>query len=456
MAATTKINGKDYEVTCTLIDLAENKRAEVSPNAINSIEIHESFFDPWPSGSICISSPYNTLEDEYQYRGNGQDVVYIKIRPVGGEAPEAGREEIEYRFIASEEQNIIDDGTPAKNMKCFVLVHRDKFILRQTQPQAAENKLYTGWAGDVLKEIFKDAEPWLGNSAKLEMSDTGSLGIWFEKWSPPSHYRYLDMIQYILRMTVKYAGDGGPKQEKDLVYERGYLRMQEEGKYYLLWYGKDLAAKNKELTLEVVVTGDLADRLAVNGANPEFNKPYELYGAHITSIGYNTPGTSYNNSLFMNQLVVSYDNEMGEFVMNEVRLKDQIKPWKDLNVTPFRVVDGAVNEHLNLGELKLVEQWRTIRLPYKPWQNRKIVCADLWHTFNFLQLESNINILGKVNRQPGFYINVVRATQTELVYDSKMLGTWFISDVSHVMLRDTYRTELRMTKNHTGKGAKPA
>ena len=82
MAATTKINGAEWNYDFKIrTELGEKV---IGAHAINSFVIHDNYFDPWPTGELFVASPYNTMEDDIQLRGDGTDEIEVNISPKKG------------------------------------------------------------------------------------------------------------------------------------------------------------------------------------------------------------------------------------------------------------------------------------------------------------------------------------------------------------------------------------
>ena len=442
MAGTTKINGANYQYDIKL--KGSKGELDLDFNVINALNIDENYFDPWPSGELYIAAPYNTLEgdSELQFRGDGTDQIEITIFPVVGDEDKPAaktRTALQYEFTIVEEQNIVDDASPAKNMKAYTLIHKHKFKLMKSFPY---RKKYNGWIGTVIQQILEDAEVW--NGSDLPPGDA----VWIQDYVPPEHFRYIDVLNYMLRKYVNEVEIGkGP-------WTKAFLRFDSFKYSYILTPLDKVYAKWKKDLVDTIVAGETAGENPIPPTDNPTIKDLRQFTGNVTSINVDTPGSWFNNSYTMNNLVIGYDNELGTSQMREVRLRDILPEHKKWFVDPFDMTEGKPKQHVMIEEESLTGEFKVIRLPYDINTNFKVAYADMMANLTFYNLELNANMEGAVEREPGKFMNVVKANDDKTIYDAKAIGTYFITGISHVFLLNTYRNNCSAIKTYIGKKGK--
>jgi hypothetical protein len=433
--AVTKYNGKDYDVTLTLKN--DKGERELNPTGVRAFSINETFFEPFSDGMITISNPYNYLEgadDEWFMRGDGTDILEYELKPTGKrDMAKGARKKLKREFVIKDEHNDTADDSAAKNSKIYILIDKDKFLMQKKFPT---QKKYTGFIGDILKKVIEEE---LGLSVgKIEKGE-----IFLADYIPPSHFRYLDLVYYLLRYYCYKDGD---------LYVKAFLMKNEEGDYELKPLSKEYFEKNKELVSDVIHTGDLANKKENNPNNIQSDEPFKRYTNDVSSITVVSPATLYTNAFHMNNLVVSYDRQLGTSHMREVRLKDVREKWKAKFVTVFKLVGGAPVDHILLEKEKIDREFKIIRLPFNIEDSEKIVTADLVNSLTFYNLEINVNIIGAVDIAPGTFIDVVKNKNDKTISDKRLLGRYLVTNVRHIKLETTYRCEAHCIKTFAGPG----
>ena len=328
-------------------------------------------------------------------------------------------------------------------MKSYTLIHPHKFKLMKSFPY---RKKYNGWVGTVIQNILRDAGVWEPENDE-EALPPGEA-VWIQDYIPPEHFRYIDLLNYMLRKYVNEVEIGkGP-------WTKAFLRLNSSTNNYTLT-PLDKVYENWEKGLvDTIVAGETAGENPVPPPDNPDIKDLRQFSGNVTSINIDTPGTWFNNSYTMNNLVVGYNNELGTSQMREVRLKDILPEHKRWFVDPFKMTSGKPKQHVMIETESLTGEFKVVRLPYDINTNYKIVYADLMTNLTFYNLELNANMIGVVQREPGKFINVVKANDDETVYEAKALGTYFITGISHVFLLNTYRNHCSAVKTYIGKRGK--
>jgi hypothetical protein len=427
MVGISEINGTKYEYEYLL----SNSTGEISftDGVILAFDITDNLFNPFLSGYITISNPYNVIESTFLLRGDGTDKLKIRFNPKDNKD-----KKIEQEYIVISESNFIDDGAPLKNTKTYLLNTVEEGLLTAEFPY---NEKYNGYAGDIIKSIFTKFK------FPTDNFDPGNFIIneYPEYIIPPNSFRYIDVLYYFLKYYYYQDGDLAVK---------GFLKKDSDGKFRLKILTKDIFNKNEELVYEGFNSGELVSSSVSNPNNPPPVAETKPYINNIMSNSLTTPSTEFSNTFFMNTIVSGYDPILGESEMIELRLKDVRKKWKTKFVDVFKSVGGKVKQHLNLTDLKIKGEFKLTRLPFKTKDSAKIIEANMVNDFTFYNLQLNINVIGDPGRATGTFIDVFKLKNDKSKSDEKLLGRWLVTSVRHVKLLNTYRNEIYCVKTYVG------
>lgn len=427
MADITEINGTKYEYEYKL----SNADGEVKFNdsAVQSFDLLDNFFDPFIDGAIIIANPYNFIESTFLLKGDGTDILNIKLVLVSDRS-----KIIEEQFVIVTEQNFIDDLTALKNKKMYYITSKDSYTLRSVFPYGQRCR---GNGGEVLKRIFEQLD------LKVDGIEPGDFIIKDnpEFVIPGLAFRYLDLVYYILQYYYYMDGDTAVK---------GFLRKTDKG--YNMQIISELFKDNAKLVTETFVSDDIASSARPNPNNPKATAPSKKYTSSIVSNNLTSPAAQISNNFFMNTLVTGYNSTLGESEIVELRITDVKDKWSKKFVDVFTSVGGKVKAFLNLNKIKVEDGFKVIRLPFNTYDNARIVEAEMMSNLTLLNLQLCINVIGDTGRKPGTFIDIVKNKNENTKSDEKLLGRWFITAVKHVKILNTYRNEIYCVKTYAGPG----
>jgi len=427
MADITEINGTKYEYEYML----SNADGEVrfTDSAVQGFDLTDNFFDPFVDGSILIANPYNFIESSFLLKGDGTDIVKIKLVLVADKT-----KFIEEEFVVVAEQNFIDDKTSALNKKSYIITSKDSYTLKAIFPYG---KRCRGNAGEVISDIFKQL------NLKVDTIEPGNFIIKDnpEFLFPGLSFRYLDLLYYLLQYYYYIDGDTAVK---------GFLRKSEKG--YNMQILSQLFKDNKKLVTETFTADDVAsgETSRSNPNNSEATAPQKLYTSSIISNSLTSPATQITDNFFMNTLVSGYNNILGESELVEIRISDIKEKWKTKFVDIFKNTAGPVEGFLNLNEIKTSQGFKVIRLPFSTYDSAKIIEAEMMSNLTLLNMQLTINVVGDTGRKPGTFIDIFKSNYTGAESDKKLIGRWFVTAVRHVKISNTYRNEIFCIKTYAG------
>lgn len=478
----TEIGGQKYTYEFVLFcpPLAStdenNSQNKISFNhtAIKVLDITENLFEPFVDGMVIIANPYNYIDSLYSVRGDGTDVFKVKLRPVITPSVEgAGSSineqladcELNYEFVVTSEDNVVDEGSRAGNLKVYALRDRNASILNEEFPHSQR---FRGKIGDIIKKILTDK---LGADKIGLVFEAGDFNIdkFPEHIIPAGSFRYMDALKYLLRYY--YFKDGE-------VYVKGFLDFdREHRRYELKPVSTQYYARNKETTIESFDVGQVVydkNIAFINDNNPVDIAPsFSKYIGVLTNSNLTTPMVDYSNSYFMNAQVTGYDPILGEFGIREIRVEELKEKWKSKFVDCFTVLQGKPKPHLNLNKLKKEKGFKLYTSPYNIEDTAHMVEAEMINSFNFYNLQLIISTVGQTFRTSGKFIDLIKAEPTSVDYtktqrnitskqqqssqkeqtnleDQKLVGRWLMTQVRHLFIDKNYRNEVYCTKTYVG------
>lgn len=445
--AITKINGLNYVYLYRLYNDAGDEFV-VRDAAVRSLLYEESLFDPFPDGVITIDNPSNIIESKFTYRGDGSDKIDILFRkesPTEVEKKSGFPLEIRMTGTIIGEKNIVDDTTPVKNLKVFYFVDKDESMLLHKFPYGTS---YSGKAGKIIKDILKGFKFEIQKDDRDEdIFEEGDFVLSsIDPFVPSINYRYLDVIYYLLQHY--YFKDGNTPV-------KGFLSKERNGKYTLKTISKDYFEKNPDLLLEVFHSGEILTKQdakigSIDNPNTPNDTPTDRTISNLTSISLDSFGVDESNQFFMNTNVMSYDDVLGEYYIDQLRIRDIREEWEEKFVKKFtmKLVGESPKKHMPMTKEKLEGEFKTYRLPYSRTQNTNIVKANMINDFIFQNNQLMISTNGNVMRQPGTFIDIVLMRNNS--ESPLMLGRWFVTGVEHIKTNSTYRNIIKAVKTYVG------
>lgn len=478
MEQITEIGGQKYTYKFVLYcpplasEDSENSQNRISfdHTAIKVLDITENLFEPFVDGMVIIANPYNYIDSLYSVRGDGTDVFRVKLRPVITPTVDGGSInnqladcEIDYEFVVTSEDNIVDEGSRAGNLKVYALRDRNAAILNE---EFAHAKRFRGKCGDIIKQILTDK---LGADKVGPIFEPGDLEInkYPEHIIPGASFRYMDALKYLLRYYYYKDGD---------TYVKGFLDFnRQDKKYELKPISTEYYAKNKNTVIESFDVGQVVydkNIAFINDNNPiDIAPSFSKYVGVLTNSNLTTPMVDYSNSYFMNALVSGYDSVLGEFGLREIRIEELKDKWKTRFVDCFTVMQGQPKPHLNLNKLKKEKEFKLYTSPYRVEDTAHMVEAEMINSFNFYNLQLIVSVVGQTFRTSGKFIDVIKAEPTATDFnrpaqditsksqpkkeetnleDQKLVGRWLMTQVRHLFVDRNYRNEIYCTKTYVG------
>lgn len=433
MATTvTKINDIDYEVEFVLSN-SDGQEINFTKSAIRGMSLIETIFNPFMNGTVSIANPYDFIENEFLFRGDGRDRFKIYFKPVNG--PEEST--FDREFYVVDDMNDVNPSVRSENMKTLVLTEVNSLPFSDNIPFA---KNYSGKVGDILKEIFIEL---LGED--LVDEDNWASGDFDYDFSPPLAYRYIDLIYDL--MQIYYAKDGE-------LYVKGMIIFdKKKGKYTLQLISK-IFEDNKKNLQEGFALGDLSDTIETsNPNNPPAEAETGQYIGPMKNLGYSTPLYGWNTEFFLNYLVFGYDKILGTHKIRKLAIDDLKERWKSKFVDVFKAIAGKPKPFL-VSNKKTKGKFKYYKLQYHINDNVGIVESEIHNMLTFYNLQATFTNIGDSRRQSGKFVDIFKTKDQTLKSDEKILGRWLVTQVKHTFFGDLYQNELACCKTYVGPDSK--
>ena len=519
-----KINGSEYYCRFLITDAAKPEDAreansiELTKSAIITMDIHESLFEPHIKGSITLNNPFDYIENNHFSTGGGDDFLHIEMidyqvykegneKLTGGNAlfGDAGslqkqgvtyaNEKLKYSFVITTEDNSISKSDRSNNFKTYQLIDINWFLLNKKVTQGIafpEDGHGPMPMGDMIKKLLLevigpdaiDEDNW-SSGDHIVGGNLGQKLVDFEdKVRPGHHWRYSDLIKYLLRYNYCMAGGEkfgggmlgqGIDQRGSDITGTGLAGGSGLPVQTILQYNRntdqysliplDMYFKNnKNLMIEGFGIGDLTPVNAQGGdggakGNPvdpqDGSVPVNKYTGMLNSTNLTTPYTQYTNEFFVDYSIGGYDGFHGLINKDILKVTEVAEAWdREFIKDHFELVGGPPVPFLQFKE----DSGRLAKPLVLP-KFSKVNCvnigkAQMASNFTFYNLQLNLDNVGDTNRRPGRFIDVFRPDQqTRAGSDAKLLGRWFVTSVHHTFLKDKYQTILQCVKPYTGPAA---
>jgi len=425
MAEIFKINDVEYEFECKLSN-PDGQEISFTKSAIRGMTLVDNAFNPFTSGTISIANPYDFIEDKYFMRGDGRDVLYIMFKPKDGD------DKIQYSYILLDDS---DSGNPmvrSENIKTFSLMDINMLPFTDNVPYG---KVYSGKIGTIIQEIFIEL---LGE--ELVDKENWEEGDFLINYSPPSTFRYMDLLGYLLRLY--YAKD-------EEIYVKGFI-LKDKEKYSLQLLSK-IYSKNNDNVIEAFPLGDLTDKIDTSNVNnPPSGPPVKEYIGALKNFGYSTPLYNWTTDYFLNSLVMGYDRIMGQSKIHRLTFDSVKEKWVKKFVDVFKSIDGKP-KGFGIENNTTSKRFKYYKFPYAVEDCSKLVEAEMHNNLTFLNLQMSFTNIGDVSRRCAKFVDVFSTRgNTELKSDEKILGRWFITEVRHTFFADLYTNQVFACKTYIG------
>ena len=268
---------------------------------------------------------------------------------------------------------------------------------------------------------------------------------------PGTHWRYSDILKYMLRYNYSFTDSGLPTQN--------FLQYNREDEAYSLLPLDVYFKENEKFTIEALGVGDFVteeanDFSSTNKNNPQnnpnirFNKNTGML--HNTDLS--TPYTTYTNDYFVDYKVFNNYSILGQSEQQIIRINDIVKQWTTDFVEKFTLVGGRARPFVPFNKdnpaTRPVKPYGLPNFPFEDCKN--IVKAQMVSNLTFYNLQLTLDISGDTIRRPGRFIDIFKLSDNEGISDAKLLGKWFITSVHHRVIKDKYQTVVMCVKPYRG------
>lgn len=447
---------------------------DFTKSAIVSLDIVDSIFEPFISGSITVNNPFDFIEDNVQLRGDGKDILEVTLYDVEDEKQAQDRgtktsipyeqRKLKYKFVIQDENNDVSKTDRSNNFKTYSLIDVDYHKLNEAVPYG---KKYSGMVGDIIKQILEEfgfeihPTKWSPGNHLIEKFPEFII--------PPAGWRYSDLIKYLIRIYYTDEGDESLAVQGILKQERA-TDDKESGKFTLQPL-TTIFSDNKKLTQEAFAVGDLTDsgivgsmkargRKHYNSNNPllDLTVPVNRVTGALKNANLTSPMTRFTNQFFVNYTVSTHDPQTGMHTKDIIVIEDIKKKWTDAFVEVFQCEGGKPKPNLYL-DRKDENIYKPYVMPFRQHAVKSLATAQMVSNLLFLNLQLGIDNIGSTHRKAGKFIDVFRLNtkiKGELsksiggAADSKLLGRWFVTTLRHRFFKDKYQNVIQCVKPCVG------
>jgi hypothetical protein len=432
MANTYEINGAEYDFEA-ILKCGDNE-VSLTKMAIKRLTIRDCIFDPFKSGNIVIANSYDVLEEEFILRGDGTETIKIMFKPTPNDPPteaESDEQKYEHTFLIVNDMNFGNPGSRGDNLRYYELVDVDMLPFCNNIPYSKE---YRGSVGGILRQIFEEV---LGEDSVNE--DEWEDGDFFLSYIPPLSFRYIDLLHYMMRLYYVKDGD---------INVKGIINHV-DGKYELRSISK-IFSENKDLMLDAFIISDAGgDTETTNSNNPPPEVEYSTYNNHLKNFQVSTPLYDWNSNYFINYLVYGYDPMLGIHKIRKINFDDLREKWKEAFVDVFKAEGGKPKPYLPTSEGSET-RFKKIRTPYPIEYSSALAEAEICNTLIYYNLQCSFESRGYGARTSGKFVDVVKTGKDEIKSDEKSIGRWFVTEVTHEFVGETYKNTFFGCKTYAG------
>lgn len=434
-SGTFKINDIDYVCEFTLTN-PDNQKVSFTKSAIQGMVLVDNIFDPFMTGNISISNPYEFMEDGYFFRGDGRDELLIQFYPKQTD-PNHKIKKFKRVFVITDDFDNMDPETRAKNVKTFNLIAKDSVSFTDKIPYG---KVYSGKVGKIIKDIFIEVlgEESVDNK-RWEEGDFETV------YYTPATFRYIDVLRYFLR--IFYAKDGD-------LYVKGFVNYDDSNNKYCLELLSKIYSDNSNRVLETFGVGDLVDRVGFDNPNNPIksNAPTGKYINQLRNVRCSTPMYDWTTGYCINSLVVGYDPMMGQQKIANLKFEDVRNRWKKKFVDSFSAMGGKP-KLFAIKNMSTDKRFKRYKFPYPVEIGKKILESEIHNQLTFFNLQLSFINIGSVSRVAGKFIDIFspkKTTSSIPKSQEKLLGRWFITEIRHIFLSELYTNQIFATKTYVG------
>ncbi len=481
----------------------KNGEREISLNSQSLVELQvvENFLDWYMEGYVIVDNPYDQFErlgklDEsilpaneidYKYRGDGRDIITIRIIPrihsvstmdglAGGLPPELKTEiwEIYMEGVIYDVEELPGNEAQTKKKKFYFWEKEYHALLEKniefTTANVGENlgatDIYkkSNWerslkTGEALLEVFKAVEE-LKEKVPATTGPLWAAGDEKNKifYTSPANYKAIDDVNYILSQHTNSEEDGF-----DLCFLKFNRRINQEPKQFtfepLTKYFEKAGTKFAgEYQVEKFLLLDLAE--AFGGNIPIRKTPQDLptFERNIMAVGRNEineyqfveMGGLDSSQLIQIFPVHTYHNVKGQF---NFHIEDN---------TPQKAIDFQKEFYM-----PKIGPKSNPRLQLNTWKKDGYNLTNIWghggkesryaDGRNKILMSCLLNgttisfsVVGQTSRQAGRFISIDREKYNDNDFDDRLEGQYFIMTIAHTFdfKSQKYRNSIIATKLH--------
>ena len=449
---------------------------DFTKSAIVSLDIVDSIFEPFTSGSITVNNPFDYIEDHVQLRGDGTDILEVTLYDIEDETQQQARakesgmpydqRKLKYQFVIQDENNDVSKTDRSNNFKTYDLIDVDYYKLNEAVPYG---KKYNGWVGDIIKQILEefdfeiDTENWSSGNHLIEKFPEFII--------PPAGWRYSDLIKYLIRIYYTSDGDGGLAVQGILKQERP-TDDEKSGKFSLRPL-TTIFSDNKKLTQEAFGIGDLtsgeisesdspeereAKNIVANNPEMELSVPVNRVTGGLQNANLTSPMTRFTNEFFVNYTVTTHDIQTGMHTKDTIVIEDIKKEWTEAFVEVFKCMGGKPLPNLYLDE-KDKNIYKPYVMPFRQHQVKSLAIAQMVSNLLFFNLQLGLDTMGATHRKAGRFIDIFKlsskvkakhSNSSVSSSDSKLLGRWYVTILRHRFFKDKYQNVVQCVKPCVG------
>lgn len=485
-----RYNNQDYELSVTLVN-PQGSYFPINTAGIDSLVIEETVHHWFVKGSIVLKNSENVLErrpneffDEnqnYKFRNDGRDLLLVSIKPVATDILVASDPfppefwELNYTFVIYDAEDIVTGQTTRdKNIKLYFWEYDYQVFVETTLNWSTNDALYilspelngksselsdeqrkipTGFAIQSLIRATLDERT--GVQKFSEEWDPGASKIFY---SPPTNTYAQEDLEYLLHRHVSSKKYGNIEGDMPFIYRDRY-----DKKWHLTSYSKYFAGAviNKKtagpLQREQFL---ISTQSSVTSIVPTLRKtPQDPTGTlnldlgilgSINNFQFVDMASVDNTFMFINTPCASNNIRGKQFEVDfQANNIQNIKNYLQENYVNAFAFNTKPKALLTLNKTKTDS--RSIRQVYSygatsldryPEARNTILGASL-----FLNECLSFTVRGSTFRTAGVFIGIDRkANQVDSVFDEKLLGQWYTTNVKHEFTPQGYNNTITAIK----------
>lgn len=470
----------------------DGKLVRIPKSTISELVINDTILDWFHYGHLIFNNPKDVFErvskkyvdgeeidiDPYRFRNDGRDYLYIEIDvPINDDIIDMQSlddETFTIKLVCSiyNVEDIPGNSVDEKQKKVHFWDYRQQIMTERNMmwstAHAVKRQGYTGtsksqyltvddnrtvYTGDAIKDLITECLKTPQTTPQFE--DDFSVGGELLFYTSPAQSKVVDDLNYLLDHHVHDSKTAEPcllrcdryTDKWSLITVQEFFNRSYDPKTGMPGsYTKDRFTLGDESSPEAVETNELR--------TPDSGTAKNNFWVDCNTINlysFNDMSTE-DAAMFMNTTAVHmYDTKTKQFNI-QVEQSDIAAVKEHLEKTTFQNVlasqtglDAAFALNKMRTENKNIKHMFTATATQAreslEGRNRTMMAAIL----NGNSIEFNVK--GLPSRQAGKFINIDRAAEySESDYDNKVLGTYFVTGVSHVISNKGYFNQILATK----------